>query len=94
MRAQEGGNLVDRNPVQASEKLYRAAEEAVKALATYFDLRDIPEGVERSGRWSAGKLGKAVLRISEKVGSREWFRKLGGSWKRSGAARKVEKRAV
>jgi hypothetical protein len=58
---EEGGNLADRNPVQASEKLYRAAEEAVKALATYFDLRDILEGVERSGRWSAGKLGKAVF---------------------------------
>ncbi len=42
-------------------KFYRAAEEAVKALATYFDLRDILEGVERSGRWSAGKLGKAVF---------------------------------
>ena len=90
---EEGRNLIDGDPVQASEKLYKAAEEAVKALATYFDLRDILEGVERSGRWSAGKLGKAVLRISEKVGSREWFRKLGGSWKRSGAARKVEKHA-
>ncbi len=58
---EEGRNLIDRDPVQASEKLYKAAEEAVKALATYFDLRDILEGVERSGRWSAGKLEKAVF---------------------------------
>ena len=72
---EEGRNLIDRDPVQASEKLYKAAEEAVKALAAYFDLKDILEDVERSGRWSVGKLGKAVLRISEKVG--EWFR---SSW--------------
>jgi hypothetical protein len=70
---EEGRNLIDRDPVQASEKLYKAAEEAVKALAAYFDLKDMD--VERSGRWSVGKLGKAVLRISEKVG--EWFR---SSW--------------
>jgi hypothetical protein len=72
---EEGRNLIDRDPVQASEKLYKAAEEAVKALAAYFDLKDILEDVERSGRWSVGKLEKAVLRISEKVG--EWFR---SSW--------------
>jgi hypothetical protein len=72
---EEGRNLIDRDPVQASEKLYNAAEEAVKALAAYFDLKDILEDVERSGRWSVEKLEKAVLRISEKVG--EWFR---SSW--------------
>jgi len=69
---EEGRNLIDGDPVQASEKLYKAAEEAVKALAAYFDLKDVLEDVERSGRWSVGMLGKAVLRISEKVG--EWFR--------------------
>jgi hypothetical protein len=72
---EEGKNLIDRDPVQASEKLYKAAEEAVKALTTYFNLKDILEDVERSNRWSVGKLEKAVLRISEKVG--EWFR---SSW--------------
>ncbi|WP_367834200.1 PaREP1 family protein [Vulcanisaeta sp. JCM 16159] len=29
----EGRELVDRDPVQASEKLYKAAEEVIKALA-------------------------------------------------------------
>jgi hypothetical protein len=72
---EEGKNLIDKDPVQASEKLYKAAEEAVKALTTYFNLKDILEDVERSGRWSVGKLEKAALRISEKVG--EWFR---SSW--------------
>jgi hypothetical protein len=68
---EEGKNLIDKDPVQASEKLYKAAEEVTKALATHFNLRDILEDVERSGRWSVGKLEKAVLRISERLG--DWF---------------------
>ena len=35
---EEGKALVERDPVQASEKLYKAAEEAVRALALYYDL--------------------------------------------------------
>ena len=45
----EGGELVDRDPIQASEKLYKAAEECVKALAIYLDLGDIMREVERRG---------------------------------------------
>jgi hypothetical protein len=67
---EEGKNLIDKDPVQASEKLYKAAEEVTKALATHFNLRDILEDVERSGR-CIGKLEKAVLRISERLG--DWF---------------------
>ncbi len=37
----EGKELIDKDPVQASEKLYKAAEESVKALAQYYDLKDI-----------------------------------------------------
>jgi hypothetical protein len=44
-----GGGLIERGPVQSSEKLYKAAEEAVKTLTTYFNLRRILEDVERSG---------------------------------------------
>lgn len=47
---EEGKSLVDKDPVQASEKLYKAAEEVVKALATYFNLSDILEDVAKSGR--------------------------------------------
>jgi len=72
---EEGKNLIDTDPVQASEKLYKAAEEAVKALTIHFNLKDILEDVEKSGRWSVGKLEKAVLSISDKVG--DWFR---SSW--------------
>ena len=68
---EEGKNLVDRDPIQACEKLYKATEEAVKALALYFNLREILESVERRGRWSVNELWKSVLKISEKLG--EWF---------------------
>jgi len=68
---EEGKSLVDKDPVQASEKLYKAAEEVVKALATYFNLSDILEDVAKSGRWSVTRLWRSVLRISDKLG--EWF---------------------
>jgi hypothetical protein len=71
---EEGRKLVDTDPAQASEKLYKAAEEAVKALTIHFNLKDILEDVEKSGTWSVEKLEKAVLSISDKVG--DWFRSL------------------
>jgi hypothetical protein len=37
----EGKSLIDKNPIQASEKLYKAAEEVVKALTIYFNLSNI-----------------------------------------------------
>jgi hypothetical protein len=65
---EEGRALADRDPVQASEKLYKAAEEAVKALAAALEL---PEAAERGRRLSqllfdaadsaAAKLGAAEL---------------------------------
>ena len=72
---EEGRKLIDTDPAQASEKLYKAAEEAVKALTIHFNLKDILEDAEKSGRWSFEKLEKAVLSISDKVG--DWFR---SSW--------------
>jgi hypothetical protein len=65
---EEGKSLVDKDPVQASEKLYKATEEVVKALATYFNLSDILEDVAKSGRWSVTRLWRSVLRISDKLG--------------------------
>jgi hypothetical protein len=67
----EGKALVDRDPVQASEKLYKAVEEAVKAFAVYYNLDDILRRVSEKGRWTAGELEKTVLRVSERLG--EWF---------------------
>lgn len=68
----EGRSLVDRDPVQASEKLYRATEECVKVLAQYLNLREILERVEQRGRWTVTDLEKAVEKISDRLGS--WFR--------------------
>ncbi len=67
----EGRALVNSDPVQASEKLYKAAEEAVKALAIFYNLQDVLAGVEEKGRWTVSYLEKAVEAISERLGG--WF---------------------
>ena len=71
-RLEEGRSLVDKDPVQASEKLYKAAEEAVKALAHYLALDDVLKRVSERGRWTVTEFERAVLRISDKLGG--WFR--------------------
>ena len=69
---EEGKGLVDKDPVQASEKLYKAAEEAVKALTIYFNLVNIIKSVNERGRWTVTDLERAALEISRKLG--RWFR--------------------
>jgi len=68
---EEGEGLAEEDPVQASEKLYGAAEEAVKALALHFGLSDILERVEKGGGCTVTELDKAASRISGRLG--EWF---------------------
>jgi hypothetical protein len=63
----EGKELVDRDPVQASEKLYKVAEECVKTLAIHYNLEDILGNVEKRGRWTVTDLEKAVKEISRRV---------------------------
>jgi hypothetical protein len=62
------------DPVQASEKLYKAAEEAVKTLSI---LHGIPEALEarRRGRWTTPLLFDAVERLSQmlKPEVRDWW---------------------
>ncbi len=71
-RYPEGGRgLVDRDPAQASRELCKAAEEAVKALATYFNVSSVLRRVEERGRWSVADLVEAVEAISDKLGA--WF---------------------
>jgi len=71
----EGRELIDRDPVQASEKLYKAAEEAVKALAKAFGLKEA-RIAEEVGRWRADLLYNAVIALSAKLGEevRRWWR--------------------
>ena len=75
---EEGKALVEKDPVQASGKLYKAAEEAVKALALHLGLSEVLEKVEGRGRWTTTDLEKAVLKVSEKIG--RWF---GAAWDRT-----------
>ena len=77
---EEGRSLIDKDPVQASEKLYKAAEECVKALTVHFNLAEILANVEKRGRWTVAELEKAVLKISDSIG--EWF---GEAWDRAWA---------
>jgi hypothetical protein len=75
---EEGKALVEKDPIQASEKLYKAAEEAVKGLALHLGLSEALEKVEGRGRWTTTDLEKAVLKISERIG--RWF---GAAWDRA-----------
>ncbi len=48
-------------------------EESVKALAIYYDLRDVIDRVRDRGRWSVRDLEDAVVRLSKILG--EWLRR-------------------
>jgi len=47
---EEGKGLIDKDPVQASEKLYKAVEETVKALTMHFNVKEILDVAERRSR--------------------------------------------
>ncbi|WP_196488975.1 PaREP1 family protein, partial [Sulfolobus acidocaldarius] len=51
--------------VQASEKYYKAAEEAIKLLVKTLNLKDIIEKVKEEGYWSLGVLHLSLIHISE-----------------------------
>jgi hypothetical protein len=64
---EEGKRYIDKgDPVQASEKLYKASEEAVKELARKFDLPEYKEAEEK-GRWTTPLLFSAVRSLRKKV---------------------------
>jgi len=77
---EEGKSFVEKNPVQASEKLYKAAEESVKLLALYLGISDVLSQVKQRDRWTVTDLEKAVEAISKKLG--DWF---GEAWDRAWA---------
>jgi hypothetical protein len=65
---EEGRSYIEsEDVVQASEKLYKAAEETIKSLAqSYAD--GIWKEVKEKGRWTSPLLFKAVRQIAEKLG--------------------------
>ena len=65
----EADELLDRGDVvHASEKYYKAAEEAVKLMVKELNLKEILEKVKEEGYWSLGILHDAVLQLSQKLG--------------------------
>ena len=54
------------DPVQASEKLYKAAEECIKAMAEALGLEEAEEA-RRRGRWTLSLLDSAAERLGERV---------------------------
>jgi hypothetical protein len=66
---EEGEALIEKDPLQASEKLYRAGE-AVKALALALDLEQA-KAAAREGGWRAKLLSRAAGAAAEKLGLEE-----------------------
>ncbi|MGC9106264.1 MAG: PaREP1 family protein [Thermoprotei archaeon] len=64
----EADELLEKGDVvQASEKYYKAAEEAVKLLVKSLNLQDVIKEAKEEGFWSLGVLHDAVLEISRKL---------------------------
>jgi len=51
------------DPIQASEKLYKVAEECIKALAIRFRVQELEEA-KREGRWWTKLLARASAKLS------------------------------
>ncbi|ADX81882.1 superfamily I DNA and RNA helicase and helicaseubunit [Sulfolobus islandicus] len=60
-------HLKKNDPVQASEKAYKVAEELIKALAEKFNLEEYQKTL-KEGRWYAYLLVSASSKLSQKLG--------------------------
>jgi hypothetical protein len=61
------GYLAKDDAVQSSEKLYKAAEECIKALSEHFCLPEVKDAEEK-GRWTVALLERAVRKLTGKIG--------------------------
>ena len=68
---EEGKTLIEKDPVKASEKLYKAAEEAVKALAIGLDLEQARIAT-KEGTWWTKLQNWAAEAVAEKLGIEEF----------------------
>ena len=55
-----------KDAMQASEKLYKASEEALKLLSAKFGLQEYEES-KKKGRWTTSLLFSAVRKLSEEL---------------------------
>jgi len=60
-------SLMKGDAVQSSEKLYKAAEECIKALSEIFKLEEV-KAAEEKGRWTVTLLEKAVRKLTNNLG--------------------------
>lgn len=60
--------LAKGDAVQSSVKLYKAAEECVKALSARLNLPEAKEA-EGKGRWTGALLERAVRKLADKLGT-------------------------
>ncbi|QKR00364.1 hypothetical protein GWK48_08235 [Metallosphaera tengchongensis] len=69
---EEADNLIEKGDVlQAPEKYYKAAEEAIKLLVKTLNLKDVIEKVKEEGYWSLGVLHDAVIEIAKRLRDEE-----------------------
>jgi len=68
---EEGVKLAEKGDVvQSSEKLYKAIEESIKAIAIAKRLDEAKES-ENKGRWTTSLLDRAALKLGEEI-ARAW----------------------
>jgi len=67
----EGSELIDKDLIQASEKIYKVAEEVMKALAQNLNLTEIIGRAKERGKWTITDLEvvarDAARRINEEI---------------------------
>jgi len=76
----EGKSYLEKgDPVQASEKLYKAAEEAVKSLSQAY-ANGVWKKVQEEGRWTSPLLFRAVTEIARNLKNEEIRRYWNAAW--------------
>jgi uncharacterized protein (UPF0332 family) len=72
---EEGKKMFEENPVQACEKLYKAAEEAIRALAIKHNIKEIIRRVGLRGRWKTDDFFDTVNILKKTYGDdiRRWW---------------------
>ncbi|MFN3805446.1 MAG: PaREP1 family protein [Pyrobaculum sp.] len=65
----EEGSVIDNDPIQASEKFYKAAE---GAAAVIHNFRAVLDRVAKRGRWSAADLRGVARFLAKKHGDDVW----------------------
>lgn len=76
----EGNELIDKDSVQATEKLYKATEEAVKTIAIALKPPEADEAAKR-GRWTTGLLESAVVNIMRRLELDELYHWWGSAYR-------------